>query len=168
MFDCNERIIQQLMTIYQQVNVNSGGLLQTVDIDRADLDDIQRPAIILLTGKEETATPYGGQSLPTGMPGAYFWMRPQTWVLLKQRDTLTNATLNQQPDPVDQELRFWRRLILPAVLQDDNLIALSQGGRVEYRGYDTDMQSGSSMGAEGAMMNLHFAISYPLNYADLI
>jgi hypothetical protein len=140
----------------------------TVGRDRADLDEILRPAIILLDGKEEPATRISGNTQPTQMPPAYFWLIMQTWYLAQKRDTLDNQYLNQVLNPIGPELMAVRAKIIPAVIQDDTLVALSQGGRVEYRGYDTDMQSGSTMGAEGGMMNLHFAISYPLVYQDLM
>lgn len=136
--------------------------------DRGELPPRQKtPGILLLDGKEKLKTVQTGKNF-TAMPPAIFTLYPQVFLVLTPRDDVTNTTLSRAVNEVWKELSAFRMLILDAVLNDDSLVALiGDNGSVVYNGFDSDMQSGSTIGADGATMQFHFAISYVLDPRNL-
>jgi len=137
--------------------------------DRGELPPQDKtPGIILLDGKEELKTPLGGDNF-TAMPVAVFTLLPQVFLVLSLRDTVDNTTLNGVSDPVWTEMSAFRAKIVYAMLTDDDLVALiGDNGSIEYRGFDSDMQTGSTLGSLGATMQFYFAISYVLDPSELV
>lgn len=136
--------------------------------DRGELPPQDKtPGIVLLDGVEKIKTELAGRNF-TAMPVAVFTLLPQVFLVLSLRDDVDNTLLNGTSNPVWQELSAFRVKIISAVLNDDSLVALlGDNGSVEYRGFDSDMQTGSTIGSLGATMQFHFAISYVLDPSDL-
>lgn len=162
--DKREQILLYLQTLLGQVE----GITAAYR-DRGDFPKEKLPAAVLLDGTEEVRTVIQGHSL-TRMPAAVFTLLPQIFVVLKPRYDNTNLTVedaNGKPisAPVGPELSAYRVKVLKAILSDINLAALlGNNGQIEYRGCDTDMQTGSTMVGQ---LQLHFAFSYVLDTAQL-
>ncbi len=137
--------------------------------DRMDLPPQDKtPGIVYLDGVEKIKTELAGRNFTT-MPPAVFTVRPQVFLVLTLRTDLDNTLL---PDgtvlPVADEMESFRVAILNAVLGDESLAALiGDNGSVVYEGFDSDMQTGSTIGSLGATVQYHFAISYVLDPSDL-
>jgi hypothetical protein len=137
--------------------------------DRGELPPQNKtPGIVYLDGVEKIRTVLAGKNF-TGMPPAVFTVRPQVFLVLTLRTDADNTLL---PDgtvlPVADELQSFRTAIIGAVAGDESLIALiGDNGSVVYEGFDSDMQTGSTIGSLGATMQFHFAISYVLDPSDL-
>lgn len=133
--------------------------------NRGGLDDIERPAVILLDGKEFIFPPF--REVPgrktVKMPPVVMTLKPQIFIVLQLRDNVTNMTLNNAPDPVGPELSAWRMKVKAAIENDPTLIGLlTDNGQITYCGCDTDMQTGSSIGALGAMLQFDYEFNYVL------
>jgi len=116
------------------------------------------PAAIMLDGKEQVkvATTLL-RSYGTRVPPMEVTLLPQVWVVLMPAKNVTNVGQGEA-------LSAFRIAILKAIVTDDNLVALLGGnGEIEYRGSETDMQSGSSLLGQ---MRLDFALTYALNPAE--
>lgn len=163
MDDRRERIMLQLAELLGAVEGIRG-----VFRDRGELPPRDKtPGIILLDGSERIKTELRGRNF-TSMPAAVFTLRPQIFLVLTPRDDVTNRTLDGQVNEVWKELSLFRMRIMDAVLNDESLVALiSDNGSVVYNGYDSDMKTNSTIGAEGAQMQFHFDISYVLNPSNL-
>ena len=137
--------------------------------DRGELPPQEKtPGIVYLDGTEKRKTVIEGRNF-TGMPPAVFTMRPQVFLVLTLRTDADNTLL---PDgtvlPVWRELSSFRVAIISAIVNDESLVALvGDNGSVVYEGFDSDMQTGSTIGSLGATMQFHFAISYVLDPSDL-
>jgi len=121
-----------------------------------------RPAVILLDGTESlTMDVQSNKSVK--MTPAIFSLKPQIFVVLELRDDVTNMTLNGVDDPIGPELSDWRMKIKTAVENDPTLLSLlTTSGQIAYLGCDTDMQTGSTIGALGAHMQFHYEFRYVL------
>lgn len=164
MMDIREQIMVELQTLLATVPGIKG-----VFRDRDQLPPEEKtPGIVLLDGTEQLKTDLTGRNF-TSMPDAVFTMRPQVFLVLTLRSDPDNTIL---PDgtvsPVGPELSLFRAAILNAVLGDESLAALcSDNGSVVYEGFESDMQTGSTIGSLGATMQFKFAISYVLMSSDL-
>jgi hypothetical protein len=116
--------------------------------DRGDMESADLPAALLLDGGEELLMDVPPMK-SVSMPPAIFALRPQIFILMKERDDASNMTLNGIANPIGAEISFWRMAILNAVVNDPTLISIIGGqrgaGQIVYRGCDTDMQSGGLM-----------------------
>jgi|SRR5580704_1725787 hypothetical protein len=158
--DTRELILERLAVLLGEV---SG--IQSTWRNRGDLTDIERPAAIVLDGRERLRNPVEDvYKLKTvKMPTAIFTLEPQIFVALQMRDDVTNLTVNQVSDPVGPELSMWRMLVKDAVINDSVLLDLvTVNGQIIYKGCDTDMQTGSMIGALGAEMQFFFEFCYVL------
>lgn len=112
----------------------------------------QLPAIFLLDGREVPIIPVSrGRS--HGMPpgSTILEIQCQVFIILMPRE-------NQENDTVGQELNSLRMALCKKILKDETLAALcGNNGEVEYRGCETDLQTGSSI--EG-QMQLDFSLQY--------
>jgi hypothetical protein len=163
MTDQREAIMQQIETLLASVDGIRG-----VYRDRGELPPQEKtPGIVLLDGKEEIKNKLAGYNF-TAMPPAIFTLLPQIFLVLSVRDTVDNSTLDGVDSPVWSELSSFRIKIIRAMATDETLVAMiGDNGSVEYRGFDSDMQTGSTIGSLGATMQFHFAISYVLDPSDL-
>jgi len=159
-----EQILGQLVTILQGV---PGFVNVWRDRDAGaprdpTTQDPLLPAAIVLDGKviPEVAAKWvmdfttGTQKLSPGL----YSLQPQVWIVLMPRETIENIN-------VGSELSDFEQKVIKAVTTDETLIGiLGMNGKIEYRGNETDMQSGSSL--EG-QMKVDFAFTYVMNPADL-
>jgi hypothetical protein len=153
--DVREKILLRIITLLEGVS----GILN-VYRDRGQIPEFDQegdrgpnlPCAILLDGSEVLKGDYpriqGGQTPPVMMT-----LRPQIFVILMPRP-ITN-------EEVGPELSMFRLLVVDTIREDLLLkFMLGDNGGVEYRGCDTDMQSGSTM--EG-QLQFHFTFTYQLN-----
>ncbi len=163
MIDQRELVMQQIETLLASVDGVRG-----VYRDRGELPpDEKTPGIILLDGREEKKTVTEGRNF-TAMPPAVFTLLPQIFLVLTIREDANNSILNGAYSPVWTEMSDFRVKIIRAMTTDETLVALiGDNGSVEYRGFDSDMQTGSTLGSLGATMQFHFAVSYVLDPSDL-
>lgn len=163
MIDRRELILSRLFALLGQVP-NVVGAYR----NRGELPDTNKtPAVILLDGTETLHTHIGGKSL-VQMPPAVITLLPQIFIILPICDDITNTTINGVSNPVGPTLNTFRVSVLKLLLNDDTLIAMvGPEGQIEYKGCDTDLQTGSTIGALGAHMQINLAISYSLNPTDL-
>lgn len=113
--------------------------------------------MILLDGSErkisEARNGRGVQFLPAIME-----LVPEIFLIIKPK--VLNKASEYGP-----EISGWRMKVLKAIVLDAALLALlGANGSIDYRGTDTDMQTGRSM--EG-QMQFNFAFRYVLNPSDL-
>ena len=163
MIDQRELIMQAIEALLASVPGIRG-----VFRDRGELPEQDKtPGIVLLDGEEKIKTQLAGRNF-TSMPVAVFTLLPQVFLVLTMRDDSTNVTLAGADNPAWTELSSFRAKIINAMLTDENLVALiGDNGSIEYRGFDSDMKTGSTMGVLGAHMQFYFAISYVLDPSDL-
>ena len=90
-------------------------------------------------------------------------MDPQIVVLLANRDTIENATLDMVPNPVGQEISGWITLINSIVQNDDQIIDLvTPSGTHWLSSVMTDLRPGRTIGANGANLSMFYFFRYPL------
>jgi hypothetical protein len=135
--------------------------------DRGEVLEPNKPAVVLLDGVERTESVVRGTNVVV-MPPAVVGLIPQIFVLLRMRDDGANTHLDGQLAPIGPELSAWRANIIALLAQDNTLAAmLGTNGRIEYRGSETDMQTGSTIGVEGAVLQMNFALFYVLDPSQL-
>ena len=115
------------------------------------------PAAVLLDGSEDMLSSVVPQKSVL-MPPALMRLRPEIYVLLRQRDDATNLTLDGQPAPVGPELTAWRDAVLSALINDPTLLdLLTTSGQIVYRGCITDMASGRTLlGQIQILIDFHY------------
>jgi hypothetical protein len=156
-FDKREAILQRMLAILTTITgpaVVDGQV--SIFRNRGEVPVEKLPAIVLLDGREvikvSTAS-RGGILAPT-----IFTLEPQVFVVLKPREDVNN-------DGIGEELSDYRMKLLKAFTSDDSLIAmLGANGEMQYLGFETDMQTGSTMLGQ---MQMNFTLSYVLNPSDL-
>ncbi len=150
--DVHELILARLREIL--VEVATARLPEVVSVYRnqGDYDNILLPALVLLDGEEQRQA--GGHGGVQRM-----LLAPQVWVVLKPK------TQAAEQEDVGPELSAYRMEVLQAFM-DDGPLAVLQGenGEIEYRGYTTDLQSGSTM---LGTMRVDLGFSYLFDPVDL-
>lgn len=137
-FNRREEILQRILEVLKTVTG-----LATVDgqpavfRNRGAVDYPDRPAIVMLDGRQEKRTETRGKSR---MPPVEMVLQPQIFVLLPLAATNENNSIGETLS--DFEVR-----VLAALFADGQLWELLGGdsGQIEYTSLDTDMQTGSSM-----------------------
>lgn len=154
--DNRELILARLQVILASV---PGLSTAQVYRDRGEFDEEKTtlPIMILLDGSErkisEARNGRGVQFLPAIME-----LVPEIFLIIKPK--VLNKASEYGP-----EISGWRMKVLKAIVLDAALLALlGANGSIDYRGTDTDMQTGRSM--EG-QMQFNFAFRYVLNPSDL-
>jgi hypothetical protein len=149
-----EQILAQVFTLLQAIDPTIPAFR-----NRGDIEDIGRPAIILLDGSEHVITPEQEAGKTVRMRPALIQMSPQIFVLLKERDTAQNNTINNVAAPVGAELSFWIDAIRGALASDPTLVGmLTSTGQVIFRGAWTDMMTGGTMIGE---LRMFIDLIYP-------
>jgi hypothetical protein len=146
----------------------------------SELDITQLPGLVLLDGKEEILTRPGRNIVQ--MPPAEFILRPEVFALLPMANNVTtglDVTVNGVPygstsvngkemGPLGPLLSAYRATIVPLILYDQDLLALvGPNGQVLLESTATDMQTGSTIGVQGATIMFSFAIKYVLDPTQL-
>jgi hypothetical protein len=165
--DTREDILEYLFMLLKDIS----GVV-TVWRNRGDLPEknpqtgvSQRPAVILLDGDDrlmqKSEEVYIRKSVR--MPPAIAVVSPQIFIVLDAADDRSNTTFNGLPYNVGEVLSQWRLLIKGAIENDSGLISLlTTTGQIVYLGFDTDMKTGSTIGALGPMGMLKYDFYYPL------
>jgi hypothetical protein len=147
--DKREDILLRLMTVLQTLAGDSIYVYR----DRAEFDESELPAYILLDGVETLSV------RSTDRRG------PQIMLLSPQIFFVPKPTENQFNIGVGENLSAMRVAMLKAVMQDDKLIGiLGDNGYMEYRGMDTDMQTGAEVKGQ---FRMDFAFAYVFNFNKL-
>ena len=160
---------EEIMTHLETITLPNVTGIKGVFRNRSELPPSDKtPGIILLDGTEKQKTSFEDRNF-TGQPPAMFTLYPQVILALTPRTDPDNTLL---PDgtvlPVGQELSAFRMLIVNAMTNDENLVAIvGDNGSVFYTGFESDMQNGSTIGSLGAVMQLSFAITYLLAPREL-
>jgi len=143
--------------ILSRLEIILNGLSQGTDIkvyrDRAEFDYAELPAYILLDATETTTI------RPNDKRG------PQIMMLLPQIFYVPTPTENQLNVDVGPQLSAMRVTMIKAVMQDDTLHnILGSNGYVEYRGMETDMQTGAEVKGQ---IRFDFAFAYVFDFNKL-
>jgi hypothetical protein len=150
--DRRERILVRLQAILE--TVAGEGIF--VYRDRAELESEELPAYVLLDGvetREHGSTEQGGRRAPSIMA-----MSPQIFYV-------PVPTENRKNEGVGPLLSQHRNILVRAIMRDGELANLTgDNGYVEYRGMETDMQTGAEVKGQ---LRLDFAIAYVLNISKL-
>jgi hypothetical protein len=156
--DRREEILLRIMALLREM-LEVGDFV-TVWRDRGEVPPVDSetkapllPAAILLDGRETPRVRTEGHAYGRAPPGTVMTLLPEVWVVLMPKENVTN-------EGVGEELSLYRVKLVGKILHDDTLIAIvGANGEIEYRGCETDMQSGGLL--EG-QMRLDFGLSYVL------
>lgn len=150
MADKREDILSRLEAILTALAANT-----TISVyrDRAEFDDTELPAYVLLDGTETKQT---GSSDKRG---------PQIMLLQPQIFYVPKPTENQLNIGVPADLSGKRVAMIKVVMQDGQLQdILGDNGFIEYRGMETDMQTGAEVKGQ---FRMDFAFAYVFNFNKL-
>jgi hypothetical protein len=122
---------------------------------------VPRPAFFLFDGGTKLTQDVLAHKRPQ-MPPTIWAMRPQLAVLLVNRDTVENATVDMVPAPVGPEISSWFNAVNAAVTNDSVLTDLvTPNGALVLTSMETDLQIGRAVGALGAWLVLNYEFRYP-------
>lgn len=156
MSDTREQILIRLQSLLGEIY---DAPAENVFRDRGDVPTTVRPCMILLDAGETLAssnTTRTGRSM--GPAPQIMRMDPQIFALLKSRPV-------NESDQLGIELSQYRVAMMQAILFDTQLQELvGENGQIQYRGCDTDMQTGGSMEGE---LQMHFSLYYALDPSKL-
>ena len=150
MADNRELILQRLEAILTTL---ADGTMIRVYRDRAEFDHTELPAYVLLDGIETT-----------GVRGADR-RGPQIMLLTPQIFYVPQPTETQFNVGVGPDLSEMRVAMIKTIMQDSDLSdLLGSNGYAEYRGMETDMQTGAEVKGQ---FRMDFAFAYVLNFNKL-
>lgn len=149
--DKREQILTRLKTILTTLAGSTG---INVFRNRAEFDETEFPCYVLLDGDERKQT---GSSDKRG---------PQIMLLTPQIFYVPVPTENQLNTGVGEDLSAKRVAMIKAIMQDSTLFEnlLGDNGYAEYRGMETDMQTGAEVKGQ---FRMDFAFAYVLNFSKL-
>lgn len=149
MTDKREQILVRLEAILVETATTGTNVYR----DRADLEDNELPAYVLLDGNE---TKQVGASDVGGRRG------PQIMLLTPQIFHVPVPPENQLNVGIGPTISEHRVLLLRAIMMDESLsLLLGSNGYIEYRGMETDMNTGAE--AKG-QFRLDLALAYVLDF----
>jgi hypothetical protein len=150
MSDSRELILSRLETLLTTIPGMAAGYRNRVAIPPADL-----PAIVLLDGTERVfLSGQGRNRMPDKVGPSINIMEPQIFFVLRPKELKKAAEYGP-------ELSLWRGRIIRAIYDDMELATLlTANGAIEYRGSETDFQSGRTN--EG-QLQLNFWFYYVFN-----
>lgn len=153
--DRREQILTRLKEVLQGIDHPAA---LNVYRGRGSLPADMRPCICLLSGGERPILD-GQEKRRARASSSVMRMNPQILVQLKVRSL-------DEREQTDLELSELRMVIMPAIRNDADLIALTgENGDIAYKGHATDMEVGSPM--EGQMVLFH-DFDYVLDPDNLI
>lgn len=148
--DKREEILAQLEVILNGV---AGGTDIRVYRDRAEFQYEELPAYILLDGTESLTIKSNDRRAP------------QIMLLLPQIFYVPIPTENPLNENMGPQLSAMRITMVKAIMQDETLHGvLGSNGYVEYRGMETDMQTGAEVKGQ---FRMDFAFAYVFNFNKL-
>lgn len=149
--DRREAILVRLEAILLETAVSGSGI--NVYRDRAELEDNELPAYVLLDGGEERTINTSDRRGPTLLT-----MSPQIFYVPVPPTTRVNEGLGPQ-------MSEHRAKLISAVMNDGELAGLvGANGWVEYRGMESDTQTGGEVQGQ---FRLDFGVAYLLNFRKL-
>src|SRR6185369_1398414 len=129
--DTREAILQRLVAIV--TTLKSRGLL-AANRNELDIPDPQLPAMTVLDGDEASLDSQDGN--------ARQGLRPRAMIMRPQIRIWSGASAAS----IGTDLNRWRALLVPLVLGDTELIALTgANGAINYHGCETDLALGRDM-----------------------
>ena len=155
MSDRREEILVRLYELLQAEAAEQTGI--NVYRDRAELDETELPAYVLLDGIETAQTVATGQIRGRRAP-ALMLLQPQVFYIPKPTENQNNTGVGEALSA--NRSRLISRIMLDAELED----LLGNNGYIEYRGMDTDMQTGGEVKGQ---FRLECALAYMLNFNQL-
>lgn len=176
MIDQRELILVRLFTLLGELPG-----IKTVYRNGSELTEAEKPGAVLLDGVETILTNPARRNI-VQMPPAEFVLRPQVFIVLPMADNIkTNLNVTvlgtpyaatevggQPMSPVGPLISQYRATVVSGVLNDQNLVSLvGPNGQIILEGMETDMQTGSTVGAFGATAMFRFALTYVLNPSQL-
>lgn len=149
--DRREDILLRLEAILTTLAGNSAGI--HVYRNRAEFDLAELPAYVLLDGTETMSVHSNDRR------------GPQLMLLSPQIFYVPVPTENQLNVGVGPQLSAMRVAMVKSVMQDGQLKdLLGDNGYAEYRGIETDMQTGAEVKGQ---FRMDFAFAYVLNFNKL-
>lgn len=152
MVDKREQVLTRIFAVLETIP----GVVSHVR-NRVELSDDKRPALYLLDGDETADETAFGKGRLNASPNI-ITLKPEVWVSLE----------NRQPknENLGQDLNAYRVLLIKAMLNDSQLIALTGGdfGNIRYMGAVTDLARGRDT---AGVMGLMFAFVYMLKPSEL-
>lgn len=143
--DKREAILARLFEIYEKLAEDNNGSAYR---NRTNIPEAKLPAIVLLDADESAdENPFGGKGRGPGGP-VILNMKPETWIFVMD-----------DPKSVGPSVSDFRAKLLKAVLGDQTLIALCNGGDIRYDGFETALAGGRSMAGEA---RVSFTLRYVL------
>lgn len=159
MSDNRELILVRLRALLAEIPGVSAMYRNRVEINPAKL-----PAMVLLDGTERSFLTgvnrgrNGRGGVVNGTGPSIMILEPQIFFVLKPKDL-------KDAEDYGPELSAWRAKIIKAIYADMELaVILTANGDIEYRGSETDFQTGRTN--EG-QLQLNFSFYYILNQAQL-
>lgn len=144
---------QVLVRLHAILTTLAAGTDINVYRDRAEFDASELPAYVLLDGTE------------TKLLQAKNMIGPAIMLLQAQLFWVAKPTENQLNVDVGPELSAKRSAMIAAVVRDGTLQdLLGSNGYIEYRGMETDMQTGGEVIGQ---FRLDFAFAYVLDFNKL-
>jgi hypothetical protein len=154
-FDKREAILERMLAILQAISATFTTDTPTVFRNRGEIPVEKLPALTLLDGSETIAistSGKGGILAPT-----IFTLTPQVFVVLKPTPDASN-------EGIGEALSAYRMKLLKAFATDEELVGmLGANGEINYLGFESDMQTGSTMLGQ---MHFRFSLNYVLSPSD--
>jgi len=146
MIDRREQLLARMVAICASLNPTTSGR------NILAVDDIKRPALIVLDGDEQAS-------------GSDPITRPNNAPRRLMLESIVHVLVDDVPGEVGTTLNIWRRQLISAIESDATLRSLTQAdGTVRYVGLDVGMMPARN--AAGAMY-LKFQLTYWLRINEL-
>ena len=165
--DLREDILEHIFGLLQGVaGVNTVWRNRGPIREQEETGGSLRPAIILLDGdtrlQVSSETIYGYKS--RRMPPVPVIMSPEIYVILDKAATRTNTTdkFGNYYNPGQQLSSFHWQIKLVIENEPGLLSLLTPNGQIVWTGFETDMKSGSAVGAMGPMGCVTYDLYFPL------
>jgi hypothetical protein len=159
--DRREAILERLLEIGQGIN-GIASAHRNHGPPPTGIFGVPRPTFLLYDGDTKLVQDVRSHKRQN-MPPTIWMMDPQIVILLENRDTIENATLDAVPAPVGPEVSNWRAVINSLVTNDDQLIDLvTENGTHFLALVETDLKVGRAVGAYGAWLMMLYEFYYPL------
>lgn len=147
--DKREQILARLEAIL--VGLADTGI--NVYRDRAELEDNELPAYVLLDGNEDADV------VPKDRRG------PQIMRMTPQIFYVPVPPENRMNEGIGPQMAEHRMILIRGIMRDSTLAGLlGSNGYIEYRGMETDMQTGAEVKGQ---FRMDWAIGYVLNFNKL-
>lgn len=152
MADVREAILMRLTLASKVAGIKSAWR------NNINLDDLDPPATVILDGEEEVDPNIIERNVPNMTPMRVF-LRPQVSIIVNEKTVNVGAVLGG-----------FRALLVPTILQDEALIALSgsggssANGAIRYLGCAPSFEEGRLLIGQ---LSLRFQISYIFDPSDL-